>query len=123
MGLERSHRVWLLMFLELGVLGFCLSIDGNVGIGIFPSAKEFFVRFAGGCVVAHQFLCPTELKPGQWADDMSDAETRIVDQLLELNRGRLAIAEPQACESADVGGVHRVERSRKRQIVLGSAAE
>ncbi len=63
----RSHRVWLPMFLELGVLGFGLSIDGNIGVGIFPNAKEFFVRFAGGCVVAHQSLCPTELKPGQWA--------------------------------------------------------
>src|SRR5258708_29722093 len=54
---------------------------------------------------------------------MSHAKTGIVDQLLELSRGRLAIAEPHVCESADVGGVHRLERSRKCQIVLRSAAE
>src|SRR5260370_18909052 len=54
---------------------------------------------------------------------MSHAKTGIVDQLLELSRGRLAIAEPHVCESADVGGVHRLERSGKRQIVLGSVAE
>jgi len=56
------------LFLELGVLGFGLSIDGNIGVGVFPNAKEFFVRFARGCVVAHQSLCSTELKPGQWAE-------------------------------------------------------
>jgi hypothetical protein len=55
------------VFAQLGVLSFGLSIDGKIGVGVFPNAKEFFVRFAGGCVVAHQSLCPTELKPGQWA--------------------------------------------------------
>ena len=39
------------MFLELGVLGFGLSIDGKIGVCVFPNAKEFFVRFAGGCGV------------------------------------------------------------------------
>ena len=111
------------MFLELGVLGFGLSIDGKIGVGVFPNAKEFFVRFAGGCVVAHHLLRAAELEPGQGSDDMSHAKTGIVDQLLELSRGRLAIAEPQVCESADIGGVYRLERSRKCQIVLGSAAE
>ena len=38
---------------ELGVLGFGLSINGNIGIGVLPDGKEFFVGFAGGCVVAH----------------------------------------------------------------------
>jgi hypothetical protein len=55
-------------------------------VGIFPKFKEFFVRFAGGCVVAHQSLCPTELKPGQWAGDKFPALTGVVDQLLELAR-------------------------------------
>ena len=83
------------LFLQLGVFGFGLSIDGKIGIGIFPNVKEFFVRFAGGCVVAHHLLRAAQLEPGQGSDDMSHAKTRIVDQLLELSRGRLAIAEPQ----------------------------
>src|SRR5271155_3698466 len=53
---------------------------------------------------------------------MYHAKTGIVDQLLELSRGRLAIAELQIRQSADVGGVQIVE-ARKRQIVLGSATE
>jgi hypothetical protein len=77
--------------LELGVLGFGLSIDGKIGVGVFPNAKEFFVRFVGGCVVAHQSLCPAELKPGQWADDKIPAQTGVIDQLLELTRCRSAI--------------------------------
>lgn len=88
---------WLLVtyVLELDVLGFGLSVDGKIGVGVFPNAKEFFIRFAGGCVVAHQSPCPTELKPGQGSDDMSHAKTGIVDELLELRRGQLAIAEPR----------------------------
>jgi hypothetical protein len=88
----RSHRVWLPLFLELGVLGFGLSIDGNIGIGILPNIKEFVVGFAGGCVVAQQSLCSTELKPCQWAADIFPAQSGIVDQLLELARRRSAIA-------------------------------
>jgi hypothetical protein len=38
---------------ELGVLGFGLSINENIGIGVLPNGEEFFVGFAGGCVVAH----------------------------------------------------------------------
>src|ERR1700721_2467921 len=109
---SRSHRAWLPLFLELGVLGFGLSIDGKVGVGIFPNAKEFFVRFAGGRCVAHHLLRAAELEPGQGPDDMSHAKTGSVDQLLELSRGRLAIAEAHVRESADVGGVHGLERSR-----------
>jgi hypothetical protein len=41
------------MILELGILGFGLSIDGKIGVGIFPNVKEFFVGFAGRCVIAH----------------------------------------------------------------------
>src|ERR1700684_48686 len=87
-----SHRVWFPMFLELGVLGFGLSIDGKIGVGIFPNTKEFFIGFAGGCVIAHPSLCPTELKPGQWAGYKVPAQTGIVDQLLELARRGLTIA-------------------------------
>jgi Histidine kinase-, DNA gyrase B-, and HSP90-like ATPase len=75
---SRSHHLWLLRFLELGVLGFGLSIDGKIGVGAFPNAKEFFVRFTGGCVVAHHLLRAAELEPGQGSDDMSHAKTGIV---------------------------------------------
>ena len=82
----RSHRVWLPNVLELGVLGFGLSIDGKIGVGVFPKFKEFFVRFAGGCAVAHHLLRSAELGTGQWAGDKFPAQTGIVDQLLELAR-------------------------------------
>src|SRR6267142_3603119 len=111
------------LFSQPGVLGFGLTVDWKICVGVFPNAKEFFVRFTGGCVVAHHLLRAAELEPGQGSNDMSHAKTGIVDQLSELSRGRLAIAELHVCETADVGGVHSLERSRKRQIVLGSAAE
>src|SRR5580704_5136118 len=82
----------VIAFFELRVLGFGLSIDQDIRIGIFPKVEECFVGFAGGCVIAHQSLCPTELKPGQWTGDKPPAQTGIVDQLLELARGRSAIA-------------------------------
>src|SRR3984885_11586640 len=86
------HRVWLPLFWELGVLGFGLSAHGKIGVSVFPNAKEFFVRFTGGCVVSHHLLRAAELKPGQRSDHMSHAKAGIVDQLLELSGGRLAIA-------------------------------
>src|ERR1700735_485530 len=77
---------------ELGVLGFGLSINGKIGVGIFPNSQKFFVGFSGGCVITHQSLCPAELKPRQWAGYKFPAQTWIVDQLLELGRRRSAIA-------------------------------
>ena len=81
------------MFLGLGVLGFGLSIEGKIRVGIFLNGEEFFVRFSDGCVVAHQSLCPTELEPGQWAGDKFPAQTGIVNQLLEP-RSLLLSARP-----------------------------
>ena len=77
----RSHRV-------LRFVG--LSIDGKIGVGVFPDGEELFVGFASGCVIAHQMLCPAELKPGQRAGDVSQAQTGILDQFLELARCRSA---------------------------------
>src|SRR5258708_13405638 len=55
--------------------------------------------------------------------DMCNGKAGIIDQLLELSRGRLAIAELQIGETTDVGGVNIVEGLREGQIVLGSPAE
>ena len=44
------------MLLEVGVFGFGLLVDGNVGIGVFPESQEIFIPVAGGGFVAHHFL-------------------------------------------------------------------
>src|SRR5258708_553171 len=54
---------------------------------------------------------------------MSNGKAGIIDELLELSRGRPAIAELQISETTDVGGVNKVERLRVGQIVPGSPAE
>ena len=54
---------------------------------------------------------------------MCNGKAGIIDQLLELSRGRLAIAELQIGETTDVGGGNIVEGLREGQIVLGSPAE
>jgi len=109
--------------LKLGVLGFGLLIDGNIGVGVLPQIQESLVGLPCSGFIAHHLLRAAKLEPGQGSRDVSHIKTGIVDQLLELSRGRSAIAELQIRQSADVGGLHRLERSRKRQIVLGSAAE
>ncbi len=101
----RSHRVWLPLFLELGVLGLGLLVDGNVGIGVLPQIQESLVRLPCGGFLAHHLLRATELEPSKGSDDVSHAKAGIVDLLLKLSRGRPAIAELQVCESANVGGV------------------
>jgi hypothetical protein len=49
-------------FSELGILGFGLLIDGNIGVGILPESQEIFVPLAGGNFVAHHFLRPGHLQ-------------------------------------------------------------
>src|SRR5580704_16895393 len=93
---------------EQGVLGFGLPVDGKIGVGALPTVEELFVGVTGRCVVAHHLLRAAALEPGQGSDDVSNAKTWIVDQLLELGRGRLAIAKREVCEPSDVGGVNRI---------------
>src|ERR1700734_3610372 len=109
-------------FSELGVLGFGLLVDGNVRIGVLPQIQESLVGLPCSGLIAHHLLRAAKLEPGQGSSHMSYGKTGVVDQLLELSRSRSAIAELQIRQSADVRGVQIVE-SRKRQIVLGSAAE
>jgi hypothetical protein len=105
------------------VLDFGLPIDWNIGIGIFPNFKEFFVRLPCGGFIAHHLLRAAKLQPSQGSSDMSNRKAAIVNHLLELSRGRPAIAELQIGETTDVGGLNKVERLRPGQIVLGSLAE
>src|SRR3984885_9166579 len=99
-------------FSELGILGFGLLVDGSVGIGALPQIQESLVGLPCSGFIAPHLLRAAKLEPGQGSRDMSHAKTGIVDQLLELSRGRLAIAERQVRESADVCGV-QIEGSRK----------
>jgi hypothetical protein len=68
---DPSHGAIALACLDFlaGRTRFGLSIDRKIGVGIFPNVEGFFVGFADGCVIAHQFLCPAELKPGRRAGD------------------------------------------------------
>src|SRR5271165_3375869 len=41
---------------QLGVLGFGLLQDGDVGIRVFPEGEEILIRLANGVLVAHHHL-------------------------------------------------------------------
>ena len=110
------------LFLQPGVLGFGLLINGNIGIGVLPQIQESPVRLPPRGFVAHHLLRAAELEPGQGSRDMSYSKAGIVDQFLELRRGRPPIAELQVRKSADVGGVHVVEPVRPSLSVAGAAA-
>jgi hypothetical protein len=111
------------LFFELSVLGFGLLVDGDIGVGVLPLIQEVFVGLPCGGFITHHFLGAGKLEPGQGSSDMSVGDTGIVEQRLELRGGRPAIAQIEIRETANVGGVHRIDRSGKRQFVLGSAAE
>src|ERR1039458_6709946 len=40
---------------QLGVLGFGLLVDGDVGIGVFPEGEEILIRLARGRLVAPDY--------------------------------------------------------------------
>jgi len=92
------------LFSETGVLGSGLLVDGSVGIGVLPQIQESFVRLPCGGFIAHHLLCAAELQPSQRSRDMSNGKAGMIDQLLELSRGRPAIAELQISETTDIGG-------------------
>jgi hypothetical protein len=73
--------------------------------------------------IAHHLLRAVKLEPSQGSRDMSNGKAGIIDQLLELSRGRPAIAEFQVRKSANIGGINIIERVREGQIVLGNSAE
>src|SRR5258708_38129174 len=102
---KRNLPTWLPLFLELGVLGFGLLVDRNVGIGVLPQIQESFVRLPCRGFIAHHLLRAAKLQPSQRSRDMSNRKAGIIDQLLELSRGRPAIAKLQVCESANIGRV------------------
>src|ERR1700747_2374358 len=99
-------------FSEFGVLGLSLLVDGNVGVGVLPQIQESLVRLPCGGFIAPHLLCAAELQPSQRSRDMSNGKAGMIDQLLELSRGRPAIAELQISETTDIGGVNKVERVR-----------
>jgi hypothetical protein len=107
----------------LGVLDFGLSIDGKIGVGIFPNAEEFFVGFAGVCVIAHQPLCPTELKPGQWP--VIDARHKPGLSISFWNSPAADRASPDSRlgRATDVGRVEIIERLGECEVVPNSPAE
>src|ERR1700747_73289 len=82
-------------FSEFGVLGLSLLVDGNVGVGVLPQIQESLVRLPCGGFIAHHLLCAAEVQPSQGSRDMFNGEAGMIDQLLELSRGRPAIAEFQ----------------------------
>jgi hypothetical protein len=82
-------------FSESGALGFSLLINGNIRIGVLPQIQENLVGLPCSSLIAHHLLRAAKLEPGQGSRDMSHGKTGIVDQLLELSRGRSAIAELQ----------------------------
>src|SRR5262245_17038402 len=88
---------------QLSVLCLSLLVDSNIGIGVLPQIQKSLVRLPRGGFVTHQLLRATELEPGQGSCDMFQGKAAIIDHLLELGRGRSAIAEFQICETADVG--------------------
>jgi hypothetical protein len=109
-------------FSGLGILRLGLPVDWNIGIGVLPQIQESFVRLPRGGFISHHLLRAAKLEPRQRPDDMPQGKATIIDHLLELSRGRPAIAELQISETTDVGGVNKVERLRPGQIVPGSPA-
>ena len=48
--------------LELGVLGFGLLVDGDVGVGVFPEREEIFVRSFSPSDVTGKRVGPAQLQ-------------------------------------------------------------
>src|SRR5580658_5578757 len=83
--IKPSSRLWNSVS-ELGVLGFGLLVDGNVGIGALPQIQESLVGLPCSGFIAYHFLRAGKVELGQWAVNRLQAQTRIIDQLLELAR-------------------------------------
>jgi len=63
---------------QLGILGFGLLVDGNIGIGILAEGQEFLVPLTRTRVVANHFLRPCHLQTRQGSSHLCPKAARMI---------------------------------------------
>src|SRR5271165_167919 len=90
---------------QLGVLGFGLLVDGDIGIGVFPEGEKILIRLARGSLVAHHHLRAAELQVRKCTRHKSGYYARMVEEFLELRSSPGALAR---CEVRQTAHIRRV---------------
>lgn len=87
--------LWLSRFsmyglLQLGVFGFGLLIDGNVGVGVLPAHQEILIGRCGLGSVFRLRVSTAQLQICQCTDRIADCDPPMVENLLErCNRDKV----------------------------------
>ena len=73
--------------LQLGILGFGLLQDGDVGVGVFPECQEVFVGIFRSAPVSRQRVRPAQLQVRQRPDRIAKDDPAVIENFLEFGDG------------------------------------
>src|SRR5580704_19337245 len=100
-------------------------VKKRAGVGVFPEVEEVLVGETGGDLVASGGVGSSQLQVHQGAEGVVGEDAAVVDELLEFDRGGVAVAFLEADQAAQVGGIERASLKRRRgaEFVAGRDAE
>ena len=106
-------------------LGLSLFVDRDFSIGVLPETKEVLIGGLGFYGVALHGVGPSHLQTGGCADRITDHDSWVIQDLLEIRRRFCSVVQGEMRQPARVHRIHRTEAvvgrdGRYRQIVLGS---
>ena len=93
------------VLLELGVFGFGLLQDGDVGIGVFPEGKEVLISDVSFGGVAGKRIGAGEPEVDEGADGLVGNDAPVVEDFLKLSGGLRSLARLQVSLSAHMDGI------------------
>ena len=74
-------------FTQLGVLGFGLLQDWNVGVGVFPQIEKLLIDAAFAFALSRRALSTPQLQVRQGPERKIEHNSAMVEKLLEFSRG------------------------------------
>jgi len=93
--------------LQLGVFGFGLLIDGNVGVGVLPAHQEILIGRCGLGSVSRLRVSTAQLQMRHCAYRIADYDPPMVDNLLELRSGFGTSSFSQIGLATHIDGIKR----------------
>ena len=89
---------------ELGVFGFGLLEDRDVGVGIFPEGKKILIGGARFCGLAGEYIGSCKSQVRQRSCDRVAGDARMVDDFLEFGDRLWALLQLEVGQAAQING-------------------
>src|SRR5271170_86198 len=102
---EVSEFAFCRALVQLGLLGFGLTQNGDVGVGISPQGEEVLICGAGFVLIARERLSTPQLQMRKCCNGLIQSNARVIEYLLEFRDRRGPIVRGQVRLSTNVNGI------------------